>query len=64
MTVKYRVQLMESERGWGRKYWQETFDTYEEAKRRIEDVNSKNTDLIAPDWYMRAEQVIEAVEVK
>ena len=64
MTVKYRVQLMESERGWGQEYWHEDYDTHEEAKRRIEDVNSKNTDLIAPDWYMRAEQVIEAVEVK
>ena len=64
MAVKYRIQLVESERGWGQEYWHEDYDTYQEAKERIRDVNSKNTDLIAPDWYMRAEETIEAVEVK
>jgi hypothetical protein len=64
MTVKYRVQLVESERGWGQEYWHEDYDTHEEAKQRIQDVNSKNVATSAPDWYMRAEQVIEAVEVK
>jgi hypothetical protein len=62
MTVKYRVQLMESERGWGREYWQETFDTYEEAKERIRKVNAQNTSSVAPDWYMQAEDTVEAIE--
>lgn len=61
--VKYRVQLMESERGWGREYWSEDYDTLQEAKERIRSVNSKNTSATAPDWYMQAEEVVEAVEV-
>lgn len=64
MTVKYRVQLVESERGWGREYWHEDYATYEEAKQRIQEVNSKNADVYAPDWYMQAEETVEAVEVK
>jgi hypothetical protein len=64
MTVKYRIQVMESERGWGRDYWQEVFDTYDEAKARIKAINEQNTSLTAPDWYMQAEQTIEAIEVK
>lgn len=64
MSVKYRVQLVESERGWGREYWHEDYDTFEEAQKRIQEVNSMNTGSTAPDWYMQAEQVIEAVEVK
>lgn len=64
MTVKYRVQLMESERGWGQEYWHEDYDTHEEAQKRIQDVNSQNTSLKAPDWYMCAFEAIEAIEVK
>lgn len=64
MTVKYRVHLMESERGWGREYWHEDYDTYEEAQKRVEEVNSKNTGSTVPDWYMQAEETIEAVKVK
>ena len=36
MTVKYRIELMESDRHWGLEYWHEYYDTYEEAKKRIE----------------------------
>lgn len=64
MTVMYRVQLIESERGWGREYWHEDYTSYEEAKRRIQEVNSKNADIAAPDWYMQAEETIEAVEAE
>jgi len=64
MAIKYQIQVVESERGWGREYWQELFDTYEEAKARIKEINSKNTSLTAPDWYMQADDTIEAVEVK
>ena len=64
MAVKYRVFLMESERGWGRDFWTEDFDTHEEAKKRIREINSKNTSLTAPDYYCQAEDRIEVVEVK
>jgi hypothetical protein len=55
---------MESERGWGQEYWHEDYDTLAEAKARIREVNSKNTSINAPDWYMQAEEVVEAVEVE
>ena len=64
MTVKYQIQVVESERGWGREYWQEVFDTYDQAKARIKEINDQNVSLTAPDWYMQAEQTIEAIEVK
>jgi len=61
--TKYRIQLVESERGWGQEYWQEEFETYEQALARIKEVNSANTSLAAPDYYVRAESQIEAIEV-
>jgi hypothetical protein len=61
--IKYRIRVMESERGWGREYWTEDFDSYQEAKDRIGAINSRNTSLTAPDWYMQAEEAVEAVEV-
>jgi len=64
MSVKYRVHLMESERGWGQDYWSEDYDSLEEAKERIRKVNADNTSLVAPDWYMQANEQIEAVEIK
>lgn len=60
--MKYRIFLVESERGWGQDYWHEDYDTYEEAKERIRSVNAENTAPTVPDWYMRAENRIEAVE--
>lgn len=60
--MKYRIFLMESERGWGQDYWNEDYDTLEEAKERIRSVNAANVTLRAPDWYMQAEDRIEVVE--
>jgi len=60
--MKYRIFVMESERGWGQDRWTEDYDTYEEAKKRITEVNSKNTSITAPDWYMQAEDRVEVVE--
>jgi hypothetical protein len=62
--LKYRIQVMESERGWGQDHWSEDYDTYEEAANRIKDINAQNTARSAPDWYMQAETKIEAVEVE
>ena len=52
--IKYRLNLMESERGWGQDYWHEDFNTREEAEARMQEVNSKNTSLVAPDYYIQA----------
>lgn len=60
--MKYRIFLVESERGWGQDRWHEDYDTYEEAKRRIITVNAANVTLRAPDWYMQADDRIEVVE--
>jgi len=64
MATKYRVFLFESERGWGQDSWTEDYNTHAEAKERIRSVNAKNTSPTAPDWYMIAEDRIEAVEVE
>ena len=52
----YRVDIIESERGWGRKI-DETkyFDNEAEAKAFCDQYNSKNPPGPAPDWYMQAE---------
>lgn len=60
--MKYRIFLLESERGWGQERWHEDYDTYSAAKERIRSVNARNTAPRAPDWYMCAEDRIECVE--
>ena len=63
MAYKYRIRVMESERGWGQDFWTEDYDTPEEAKARILEVNSDNVSYTAPDWYMMAFEEITVVEV-
>lgn len=54
---KFKVNLIESERGWGSKIDEtKEFDTMELAEAYIDAFNSKNTANSAPDWYMRAER--------
>lgn len=62
MTLKYQITVIESERGWGRDEWVEKYDTYELAKQRIESINSENTSLQAPDWYMVAFNEVTVIE--
>jgi hypothetical protein len=59
----YRIQLVESERGWGQDYWHEDYKTYDEAKARIQEVNSRNKPGPAPDYYVQADNDIRCVEV-
>jgi len=63
MTVKYRINCLSSERGWGREYWTEDFDTLQAAKDRIKWYNDQNTLPMAPDYYEQAEETVIAVEV-
>lgn len=60
--MKYRIRLVESERGWGQEYWTEDFNTRAEAQERIRSVNAKNTAKVAPDFYIAAFPDIEIVE--
>jgi hypothetical protein len=63
MAVKYKVCVIESERGWGQKREYEYFDTAEKAIEYRDRINANNTAASAPDWYMVAEQEIRIVEV-
>lgn len=54
VNVKFIVKMMESERGWGQDYWNEEYDTREEAEARMKSVNAKNTAAVAPDYYIKA----------
>lgn len=60
--MKYRIKLVESERGWGQEYWTEDYDTRDEAQERIRSVNAENVAQKAPDWYVAAFPEIEIVE--
>lgn len=60
--MKYRIRLVESERGWGQEYWTEDFDTRAEAQERIRSVNAQNTAKVAPDFYIAAFLDIEIVD--
>ena len=52
---RFAVDIIESERGWGRKLDSvETFATLEEAEKFQEEFNSQNTCDHVPDWYMVA----------
>lgn len=60
--MKYRIRLVESERGWGQEYWTEDFDSRAQAQERIRSVNAKNTAKVAPDYYVAAFPEIEIVD--
>lgn len=53
-VTKWRVNYMESERGWGQNYWHTDYDTEEAAKAAYRETNAKNTSSFAPDYYVKA----------
>lgn len=59
--MRYQITVIESERGWGQDSWTETFDTREEARDRITEINSHNTAPTAPDYYIMARPEIREV---
>jgi hypothetical protein len=59
MAKKYRVDIIESERGWGqrvdeRKY----FTSLAKASKFVTEYNAKNDLPYVPDWYMYAAQPV------
>ncbi len=51
----WKVTIIESESGWGQKVDEvKEFNSYEDAKRFQIEFNKENTALVAPDWYMVA----------
>ena len=62
--VKYRINVVESERGWGQEYWTEDFDTLDEAEARIKFINLQNISATAPDVYTQAQTGVEVIETE
>lgn len=56
IKTAYRVDIIESERGWGQKIDEIIyFDNEAEARQFVLDYNGKhNTAVDVPDWYMYA----------
>lgn len=54
VNVKYIVNMMESERGWGRSYWDVEFNTRKQAEAYMKKINDQNTSPVAPDYYVKA----------
>ena len=63
MSYKFRVTVIESERGWGQKTEYQYFDTIEKAIEYRDAINEVNEIVsVVPDWYMAAEKEIVVVE--
>lgn len=55
MAFKFKVAIIESERGWGQKVDEvREFETYDQAVSFIKDFNKDNNEAAVPDWYMYA----------
>lgn len=55
MKTKWKVDIIESEAGWGQKVDStEIFQSFDEAMKYVEEFNSQNNLPHVPDWYMYA----------
>jgi hypothetical protein len=54
IITKYKVTVIESERGWGQSYETEYYLTEADAHNRVKSINDKNTATHAPDFYVKA----------
>jgi hypothetical protein len=53
LQTLWRVEIIESERGWGSKLGEtKFFDNQNEAEEFCKTYNSENKEKIVPDWYM------------
>lgn len=59
----YRVDIFESERGWGSRIDESIYFTKKgEAEQYVKDYNDKyNTASSTPDWYMSAQSPISTI---
>lgn len=56
--IAYKVNIIESERGWGSKIDEvKYFDNEFEAKEFVNTFNSKNDENLVPDWYRWADYI-------
>lgn len=57
--MKFLVNIIESEAGWGQKVDEQMFfESADEAHRFVDDFNSENNKDTVPDWYMYAEDPV------
>jgi len=55
-TYRWRVDIIESEAGWGQKVDDvKFFDDEDLALAFVADYNKSNTAPVTPSWYMRAD---------
>lgn len=58
VTKTYRVDIIESERGWGQKVDEiKYFDSAESALAFCKEYNKVNNQSVTPDWYMVAKYI-------
>jgi len=58
MTIKYRVDYYESERGWGNDSWTTEYATEQEALKATTETNEKYCSTSStPDYYIKATYV-------
>lgn len=58
----WKVEIIESERGWGTKVEEvKFFDNQKEAAAFAHEFNSVNTENETPDWYMYATRPVRIV---
>lgn len=66
--IVYLVKVSESERGLGKHYYYEYFNTYEKAENFIKEVNKKNEDdyketKSVPDYYIQVDDIIQSIKI-
>jgi hypothetical protein len=55
MNTKYRVNIIETERGWGQRVDDyKDFDSKEDVLKFVKQYNAANNLPEVPDWYMYA----------
>lgn len=58
--MQYRVDIIESEAGWGQRIDETVyFDDLEEAQKFVTRFNSSNTAKRTPSWYMYADKPVQ-----
>lgn len=62
LSETWKVEIIESERGWGTKVEEvKFFDNQKDAAAFVSEFNSTNTEDYAPDWYMYATRPVRIV---
>lgn len=62
LSETWKVEIIESERGWGQKVEEvKFFDNQKDATAFVSEFNSTNIEDDVPDWYMYATRPVRIV---